>query len=63
MKIVVNRALCDGNGDCARAAPELIVMSEDDEPQLRRETCGEEARKQAVAAVNACPKHALSLEE
>jgi ferredoxin len=63
MKIVVNRALCDGNGNCAKEAPELIAMSQDDTPQMLTANFGEEYRARAEAAVRSCPKNALRLAE
>ena len=62
MKIVVNWSLCDGNGNCAAAAPEIFGLDEDDEMHLLRETIGEDLRAKAEQAVRACPKNALSLE-
>ena len=63
MKIIVNRALCDGNGNCAREAPELFAMSDDDTPQVLKETFDEAYRARAEAAVQSCPKNALKLAE
>ena len=63
MKIVINRALCDGNGNCAKAAPEIIVMDQDDSPEIVKESFGADLRAKAEAAVRSCPKNALRLEE
>lgn len=63
MKIVINRALCDGNGNCAKAAPEIIVMDQDDSPEIIKESFGPELRAKAEASVRSCPKNALRLEE
>ena len=63
MKVVVNRALCDGNGNCAKAAPEIFAMDEDDALKVLKETFGPELRAKAEAAVKSCPKNALSLKE
>ena len=63
MKITVNRALCDGNGDCAAVAPELFMLDDNDELVILIETPGEELRAKAEAAVLACPKNALMLGE
>ncbi|MGO8711289.1 MAG: ferredoxin [Rhizomicrobium sp.] len=63
MKIVVNWTLCDGNGNCAKEAPELLAMDKDDTPQILKENFGEEHRAKAEAAVRCCPKNALSLAE
>jgi ferredoxin len=63
MKVIVNRALCDGNGNCARAAPELFAMRDDDTLQVLQETFDEAYRAKAEAAVQSCPKNALRLAE
>ena len=62
MKVVVNWSLCDGNGNCAAAAPELFRLDDDDEMHLLREEVDEDLRARAERAVRACPKNALSLE-
>ena len=61
MKIVVNWAFCDGNGNCAKEAPELFAVGEDDTLQLLKETFDEGYRPKAEAAVQSCPKNALKL--
>jgi ferredoxin len=63
MKVVVNRGLCDGNGNCAAAAPEIFALDEDDQLHVLQETFGDDLRAKAEAAVRACPKNALSLSE
>jgi ferredoxin len=63
MKVVVNWGLCDGNGNCAQAAPEIFRLDEDDNLEVLQETFGEELRQKAEAAVRACPKNALSLQD
>jgi ferredoxin len=63
MKVTVNRALCDGNGNCAAAAPELFLLDDNDELQILRESFGEDLRAKAEAAVRSCPKNALTLSD
>ena len=63
MKVIVNRALCDGNGNCAAAAPELFALDDHDEVVVLMESFAEELRARAEAAVRSCPKGALSLSE
>ena len=63
MRVVVNRALCEGNGNCEAAAPELFRLDDDDELHILKETFGEDLRAKAEAAVRSCPKNALSIEE
>jgi ferredoxin len=61
MRIVVHRGLCDGNGECVKAAPALLAQGEDELVVLRRESFGEADRAAAEAAVRLCPKGALRL--
>jgi ferredoxin len=61
MKVIVNRTLCDGNGNCAREAPALFAMRDDDTLQVLQETFDEAYRAKAEAAVQSCPKNALKL--
>lgn len=62
MKVVVNWSLCDGNGNCAAAAPELFRLDDDDQMHLLQEEVDESVLARAERAVRACPKNALSLE-
>ncbi len=63
MRVVVDWSLCDGNGNCAKEAPELLSLDEKDELHVLKEAFGEEHRKNAEAAVRVCPKQALKLTE
>ena len=63
MKIVVNWSLCEGNGNCEAAAPELFQLDDDDQLTVLNENPPEELRAKAEAAVRSCPKSALSIEE
>jgi ferredoxin len=63
MKVIVNWGLCDGNGNCAQAAPEIFALDENDSLTVLQENPDEALRKKAEAAIRVCPKNALSLEE
>ena len=63
MRIVVNRSLCDGNGLCAREAPALLFVDEQDELHILKETFGAESLEAAQRAVKVCPKAALSISD
>lgn len=63
MKIVVNWSLCEGNGNCEAAAPELFQLDDDDQLTVVNENPPEELREKAEAAVRSCPKSALSIED
>jgi ferredoxin len=62
MKIVVDWALCDGNGVCSVEAPDIFELSDEDQLIVLKEEFGPELETQAVAAVRVCPKRALKLE-
>lgn len=63
MRIVVNWSLCDGNGLCAKQAPKLLVLDEQDQLHVLKERLDEEDREAAERAVKVCPKAALSIAE
>jgi ferredoxin len=63
MKIKVRWSLCDGNGACASEAPEFFSLDENDQLHVPKKDFGESAADQVRAAVRACPKHALSIDE
>jgi ferredoxin len=63
MHIVVNLFLCDGNGLCAREAPDIFSVDENDTLHVLKERLGEEDLAPARRAVGACPKAALSIAE
>ncbi len=63
MKIVVNRSLCEGNGNCEAVAPEIFELDDEDELTIINEHPDESLREKAEAAVRACPKSALSIED
>lgn len=63
MKVIANRSLCDGNGNCVQEAPEIFSLDEEDKVVLLQEHIGEDLRAKAEAAVRACPKSALKLAE
>lgn len=63
MRIVVNWSLCDGNGLCAKQAPQLLAIDEHDALHLLKETFDQDELPQAQQAVRVCPKAALSVAE
>jgi ferredoxin len=63
MKIVVDWALCDGNGVCSVEAPDIFELNDDDELVVLREQVDGALETQAAAAVRVCPKRALRLEQ
>ena len=61
MRMVVNWSLCDGNGLCARQAPQLLTLDESDTLHVLQETFGASDLEAARRAVKVCPKAALSI--
>lgn len=63
MKIVVDRDLCESNALCVAACPEVFKMNEEDALVLLIEKPDENLRHDVQAAVNVCPRLALSIVE
>ena len=64
MKVTVDADLCEANGLCALAAPEVFSLDDDDVLHIAAD--GEVPpglAGQARKAVHACPKTALLLQE
>ncbi len=61
MKVTVDMGLCQANGACVVAAPEVFDL--DDEDVLHwAEAPGDERRAEVEEAVRACPVQAITLE-
>jgi ferredoxin len=63
MRVVVDRTLCESNGVCARLAPEVFVVDDDDRLRIKQERPPEALRERVEHAVRRCPKLALSIVE
>ena len=63
MKVVIDWLRCDGNGACAVEAPEIFALTDDDELEVLLETPPEELRGKLQAALEACPKRAIAIED
>jgi ferredoxin len=64
MKIIADRSICVGAGQCVLAAPELFDQDDNDGLVVVRVAALTPAqRDKAEAAVFACPTRALWLEE
>ena len=60
--LVLDPAVCDGVGICAHLAPDLVAVDSWGYPIVRSEPLGRGSeRRQAEAAVRACPRKALHL--
>jgi ferredoxin len=62
MRIVLDRARCEGHGLCEEAAPHLMHLDDDGELVLDREEITEADLPAANAAVRVCPVAALRIE-
>ena len=63
MRVVVDWDLCESNGLCMAAAPEVFELQDDDTLMILQETPDESLRTVVAAAIRACPKQAISLQE
>jgi ferredoxin len=63
VKVIVNWALCDGNGNCTVEAPEVFALDDNDELEILLESPAPALRPKVLAAVSACPKRAIAIEE
>ena len=63
MRVVVDWDLCESNGLCMAAAPEVFELQDDDTLMILQETPDESLRAKVVDAVNACPKQAITLQD
>jgi ferredoxin len=61
MRIVVDRDLCEANAVCVRRAPEVFQMDAKEQLVVLVERPGPELAGKVQAAVDRCPRGALSL--
>lgn len=63
MKLIVDRARCEGHGMCEHVAPELLHLDDDGELVIDQAAVPSEKVEDAEDAVHVCPVAALTLEE
>jgi ferredoxin len=63
MKVVVDLALCESNALCMDACPEVFEVRDDDLLYVLDTNPPESLRAKLEAAVRACPKQAIALED
>jgi ferredoxin len=63
MKVVIDWDRCEGNALCAKAAPAVFRVDENDQMQVILDAPPEEMRARVERAVRACPKRAISIVE
>lgn len=61
MRVVVDYKMCDSNGLCAQASPEVFEVRDDDFLYLLDESPAPLLWPSVEAAARACPKLAISL--
>ena len=63
MRVVVDFDLCESNAVCMGIAPEVFEVRDDDFLYVLQEEPDEELRPLVEAAVQRCPKQAISIED
>jgi ferredoxin len=63
LRIIVDRDLCEANGECMRAAPEVFLVDENDKLIVKMEHPPADLVEKVKTAVRRCPRAALSLRE
>jgi ferredoxin len=63
MRVVVDFDLCESNALCMGLAPEVFEVRDDYLLYVLDENPPEELREKVMAAVRACPKAAISIED
>ncbi len=61
MKVHVDMNLCQSNGECVIAAPDVFELGDDD-LLVWQEDVSDERRDEVEDAVNRCPMAAISIE-
>ena len=63
LRIVVDRDLCEANGECMRAAPEVFFVDDNDKLVLKTEHPAPDLVEKVKTAVRRCPRAALALRD
>ena len=63
MRVVVDFDLCESNGLCMDAAPEVFEVRDDGFLYILQERPPEALRDKVEAAVRSCPTQAITIEE
>jgi ferredoxin len=61
MRPVVDRDRCAGYGECARSAPEVFVLDEEDTATVTAAGLAGDHEAEARLAATACPMQAITL--
>ncbi|MCC6380946.1 MAG: ferredoxin [Dehalococcoidia bacterium] len=60
MRVVVKAELCEGNGKCEAAAPEVFRLGEDDLSRVLVDEVPEALLPRVEQAIRLCPRQALA---
>ncbi len=63
MRVVVDFDLCESNAVCMGIAPTVFEVRDDDFLYVLQEEPPDELRPEVEAAVQRCPKQAISIED
>ena len=63
MKLIVDMDLCEANGLCTAAAPEVFALDNEDKLHVRFDQVRIEGRGALEEAVRMCPRGAIRLED
>jgi ferredoxin len=61
MRIEIDRAICDGYGNCVFVAPEVFDLDDENLVTLLVDTITDETRPAVELAIDECPMRAISL--
>jgi ferredoxin len=63
LAVVVDWDLCDGQGECERTAPDIFSLGDAETVTILQPELQPSQRDVVEAAIRACPKAALSLQD
>ena len=63
LRVLVDSDLCEANGLCVQACPEVFRLDDNDELHIEIETPDASQRNALRDAVRNCPRQAIRLEE
>jgi ferredoxin len=63
VKVVVDLDRCEANALCMGLAPEVFLVDDDEELTVLDDEPGDALRPAVEAAINACPRQAISIQE
>jgi ferredoxin len=63
MKVIVDHKMCEGNGKCQRAAPEVFEVRDDEKSHLLIDNPPERMREKIELAARMCPRQAITVSD